>query len=119
MGYYRKKWTPSKAAKENFVSETEKIIQFCRENGICRSLNGDSYYFILNEKKYRVSNHSIEASNRAAYDALTGEKKRDLYHGQREEDTIYIHAGKLRIIEIYNDLKNGYELDGRGYRKIF
>lgn len=31
--------------------------------------------------------------------------------------TVYIHAGKTRIIEIYNDLKAGYQLDGRGNRK--
>lgn len=34
-----------------------------------------------------------------------------------EEDTVYIHASKTRIIQIYNDLKDGYELDGRGNRK--
>ena len=28
-----------------------------------------------------------------------------------------IHAGKARIMEIYNDLAAGYELDGRGNRK--
>ncbi len=30
---------------------------------------------------------------------------------------MYINAGKIRLREIYNDLKAGYELDGRGKRK--
>ena len=43
--------------------------------------------------------------------------KRDLYHEtERKDDTVYIHAGKTRIIDIYNDLKTGYKLDGKGYR---
>lgn len=43
--------------------------------------------------------------------------KRDLYHEtKRKDNTVYIHAGKTRIIEIYNDLKAGYKLDGKGYR---
>ena len=69
------------------------------------------------EKKYRVSNHSVEKSNATAYDEL-GRKVHPIYHeGGREEDTVYIHASKTRIIQIYNDLKAGYELDGRGNRK--
>lgn len=55
--------------------------------------------------------------NAKAYDAVTGEKKRDLYHPDgREEDTVYITASKTRIIDIYNDLAAGYELDKRGNR---
>lgn len=43
--------------------------------------------------------------------------KRDLYHEtERKDDTVYIHAGKTRIIDIYNDLKAGYKLDGKGYK---
>ena len=38
------------------------------------------------------------------------------YHEDgRRDDTIYIHASKTRIIEIYNNLKDGKKLDGRGY----
>ena len=102
-----------KAAKE-----MQEIDEFCAANGIVQSRLSDSYYFEINGQKYRVSNHSVEASNSAAYDDFTYEKKREVYHKNgREEDTIYIHAGKTRIIEIYTDLKNGYELDGRGNRK--
>ena len=63
-----------------------------------------------------MSNHSVEASNAHAYDSF-GEQVRDVYHEVgREEDVKYIHASKTRIIEIYNDLLDGYELDGRGNR---
>lgn len=53
--------------------------------------------FTLNEVKYRVSNHSVESSNEAAYDEVAGVKRRSLYHEDgREEDTIYIFMqGKL------------------------
>ena len=116
MGYY-KKWKPSKTARKEFANQMREIDEFCSKNGISRSLNSDSYYFVINEKSYRVSNHTIEASNSAAFDSTTGTYKRDLYHPEgREDDTVYIHAGKTRIIEIYNDLKSGYKLDGRGNR---
>lgn len=115
---YRKKWQPSKARAREFAEKMQDVERFCAENCISQSRNGDSYYFVLNGKNYRVSNHSVEASNASAYDDLTGEKKRNLYHeGGRQENTVYIHASKTRIIEIYNDLKSGFELDGRGYRK--
>lgn len=114
---YKRKWHPSKSAKAEFKNKMTEIEDFCNKNGIDRSLRNDSYYFMLNGKNYRVSNHTIEASNAKAYDAVTGEKKRDLYHPDgREEDTVYITASKTRIIDIYNDLAAGYELDKRGNR---
>lgn len=116
MGYY-KKWTPSKTARREYAQKMNEIDEFCQENGIEQSRTSDSYYFILNGQKYRVSNHTVEASNRAAFDEFH-EQKRELYHPDgRDDDTIYITAGKTRIVEIYNDLKNGFALDGRGYRK--
>ena len=115
---YRTKFKPSKKAAREFAAKMQEIDDFCSENGIAQSRNGDSYYFEIGGKKYRVSNHSIEASNAAAFDEITGERVREAYHENgREADTVYIHAGKTRIIEIYNDLKAGYELDGRGKRK--
>lgn len=43
---------------------------------------------------------------------------RESYHPQgREEKAIYITASKTRLIEIYNDLKSGFKLDGRGFKK--
>lgn len=115
MAYF--KYKPSKKAAREFAIKMQEIDEFCDKNGICNSLSNDSYYFKLNGINYRVSNHSIEASNKAAYDKITGEQKRELYHDTtRDADTIYIHAGKTKIIEIYNNLKAGYKLDGRGNR---
>lgn len=111
------KWKPSKTAAREFAKTMDEISEFCAANGIQQSRNGDSYYFYLNGKNYRVSNHSVERSNAKAYDQL-GQQIRDEYHpGGRHDDVIYIHASKTRIREIYNDLKAGYLLDGRGYRK--
>lgn len=111
------RWRPSKTQAREFAKKMEEIDDFCRENGIRSSSSNDSYYFTINGQKYRVSNHSVEASNSHAYN-WAGEQVRPLYHANgREDDTIYIHASKTRIMDIYNDLKNGYTLDGRGNRK--
>lgn len=116
MGY-RYKWKPSKAAAREFAEKMDEIDQFCRENGIRHSLGNDSYYFQIDGQEYRVSNHSVESSNSHAYNWL-GEQVREEYHPNgRKEDVIYIHASKTRIIQIYNDLKAGCKLDGRGNRK--
>lgn len=112
-----RKWKPSKSAIREFANKMSEIDDFCKENGISQSRTSDSYYFSIDGQKYRVSNHSIEASNARCYNDL-GEKLRDAYHdSERKEDVIYIHASKTRIVEIYNDLKAGWILDGRGCRK--
>lgn len=116
MGYGYK-WKPSKSKAREFAKQMEEIDMFCREHGIRQSNSSDSYYFQINGQRYRVSNHTIEASNRAAYSEL-GEQLREVYHPDgREAGTIYITASKTRIIEIYNNLVSGYELTARGYRK--
>lgn len=113
-----KKWSPSKTAKRGFAKKMQEINDFCTEHGIYASRTNDSYYFTINGVNYRVSNHSVETSNKAAYDEVSGVKQRPLYHDDgRKDDTVYIHAGKSRIIEIYNDLEAGFKLDGRGNRK--
>lgn len=115
MSFY--KWKPSKKAKIEFASKMDEINKFCQENNISKSVSSDSYYFTINGQKYRVSNHSIEASNAKCYN-IFGEKVRDTYHdSERSKEVIYIHASKTRIIDIYNDLKNGFKLNGRGERK--
>lgn len=106
MGYYRK-WQPSKSAMKEFAQQMNEIEQFCLENGISSSRTNDSYYFTINNQNYRVSNHSVEKSNANSNGAYHKDGRRD--------DTIYIHASKTRIIEIYNNLKDGKKLDGRGY----
>lgn len=114
---YGRKWKPSKTKAREFAKTMEEIDEFCRENGICQSKRSDSYYFFLDGKEYRVSNHTIAASNSHAYNDL-GEQIREKYHEDKEsDDVIYITAGKTRIREIYEDLKAGFELDRRGNRK--
>lgn len=109
------RYKPSQAARKEFAIKMKEINDFCEKNGISKSTNNDSYYFSLNGKDYRVSNHSIEASNMGAFDEFTGEKKRELYHeSYRRDDITYIHASKTRIIEIYTALKDGKKLNGRG-----
>lgn len=115
MGYRR--WKPSKAKAQEFAAQMKEIEEFCSKNGISQSLSGDSYYFVIAGHPYRVSNHTVAASNRGAFNEF-GEQVRELYHeGGEQEDVIYITAGKTRIIQIYNDLKAGCQLDRRGNRK--
>ena len=112
-----KQWKPSRAKKLEFINKMNEIDEFCKLNNIHHSLSSDSYYFSINGQNYRVSNHSIEASNSHAFN-MYGVQTRDLYHDDgRKNDVIYIHASKTRIIEIYNNLIQGYKLDGRGDRK--
>lgn len=111
------KWKPSKNQAKEFAQQMQTIDAFCIVNVISKSSSNDSYYFSINGKNYRISNHSIEASNSKALNCF-GEQLRDKYHDdERDADTIYIHASKTRLIEIYNNLKNGKELDGRGFVK--
>lgn len=99
MGYF--KWKPNKAQKNEFKEKMDEIERFCEEHGISYSVSKDSYYFCIGGQNYRVSNHSVESS---PYWGTLG----------RCEDVRYIHASKTRIIEIYNNLKSGKKLDGRG-----
>ena len=114
---YGRRWKPSRTAAREYAREMDEIQAFCNEHGIDYSGSMDSYYFTIGEQSYRVSNHSVEASNAHATNWM-GEQVRQQYHPEgRRSDTIYIHAGKTRIREIYNDLAAGYVLDGRGCRK--
>lgn len=99
---YSRKWKPSQSEAREFAQKMKEIDAFCEQNGISASRTQDSYYFTVNEVKYRVSNHSIRSST---------------YHEDNEPDVVHIHASKTRIMEIYNDLMTGYELDGHGKRK--
>lgn len=114
MGY---KYRPSRKMAREYAKQMSEIDSFCEENGISQSRTSDSYYFVLGGQRYRVSNHTIAASNRKAVNEF-GVKVREKYHSDTEDkNTIYITAGKTRIVQIYNDLKAGYVLDRRGYRK--
>ena len=103
---YGRRFKPSRAAAKAFAETMHEIDIFCTENGIIQSSSSDSYYFTIDEQSYRVSNHSVEASRYHSHGK---------YHEEgRKDDTIYIHASKTRIIEIYTALQAGKKLDGRG-----
>lgn len=101
----------SPAEEERRLSE---IRSFCDANGISYSKSMNSYYFVIRGQAYRVSNHTVEASNKRAV-GRDGRRIREEYHPDgRRKDVIYIHASRFRIIKIYMDLKLGAILDGRG-----
>lgn len=105
----------TKRQKLETSDDLREIHEFCEANGIKHSATMDSYYFRLYGKYYRVSNHTVERSNKNAY-SWDGKPLRKEYHPKgRDKDTIYIHAGKTRIFQIYNDLKAGKMLNGHGY----
>lgn len=96
------KYKPTKAQAKAFAEQLEEIDNFCKKNQIYHTRNYDSYYFEINNKKYRVSNHTVSASLPE-------------YHENGERDFYQcITAGKLRIIDIYNNLKKGLTLTRRG-----
>ena len=109
MRYY------SRTKAKEYAQEMEEVENFCRDNGISTSRSLDSFYFTLNGTKYRVSNHTLQASDRGMRDSLTGEKLRDSYHNN-DDDLVCFTAGKTRIEQVYSDLKAGHKLDKRGFR---
>lgn len=110
------KYRPSKSARLEFAQKMSEIDKFCKQHNISKSKTSDSYYFALNGKNYRVSNHTIEVSNSHAFNEF-GEQTRQLYHDENEKIDVCITAGKTRLIEIYNNIANGVELDARGFKK--
>lgn len=118
MAYGR--WKPSRAKAKEYAEKMDSIQAFCDAHGISYSRTMDSYYFTITGQKYRVSNHTIKASNSKAYrfDELSGQrvKVRDKYHGD-DENLVCFTASKTRLPEIYNALLARKELDKRGYIK--
>lgn len=111
---YGRKWKPSKTRIAEFVQKMDGVQEFCIKNGIDFSHKMDSFYFTVDNQKYRVSNHTVAASNGKAYNFL-GEQVRDIYHPNgTEDDVIYITAGKTRLIEVYTNILTGKPLDKRG-----
>ena len=109
-------WKPSKARMNDFKDKMATIETFCNKNNITTTRTNDSYYFIVNDQKYRVSNHAVESRNKTDWLGNVTNARGYALDDTRESDTIYIHAWKTRIIEIYKDLTNGYKLNGRGQR---
>ena len=101
----------SPAEEKRRLSE---IRAFCDANGIHCSKTMDSFYFKVRGQAYRVSNHTVEASNKGAI-GRDGRQRRQLYHPNgREKSVTYIHASRFRIMRIFLDIKMGAILDGRG-----
>ena len=111
MGF---KYKVSKKKAAAYAQKMDDIDTFCYKNNISRSCSLDSYYFNIGKKSYRISNHTIAASDQGCFNK-SGQKIRESYH-EKQPELVCITAGKTRIKEIYSDLKNGYELDKRGYR---
>lgn len=65
MSYYSRYYSKNK--KREYARTMNEIDDFCADNGITASVGNDSFYFALNGIHYRVSNHTVEASNRGAY----------------------------------------------------
>jgi len=117
------RWKPSQEQKQEYVKKMEDVNRFIKEKGINRARSG-SLYFHINDQPYRVSSHSIDVSDRGAFpiNPITGERDmmaeptRQSYH-KNDDDVIDILASPSRIMEIYNDLEQGFQLDSRGRRK--
>lgn len=107
------KFKLSKEKAIKFRKKIQDIDDYCKENNITKSFSGDSYYFQLNDIKYRVSNHTVSKSNRNAF-SKDGERLRKEYHPDGENGMVCITASKTRIIEIHKALKSGKKLDRRG-----
>lgn len=88
---------------KNYVEYTKRIVLFCKLNGITYSTSLDSFYFSLNGKDYRISNHSLEDSIKFSHGR---------YHTNKEQNKnlICIQADKSQLFKIYNKLKEGKEI---------
>ena len=105
--------------KRNFAIKMKEIIKFCRANKIYMAANYNSYSFWLNDKRYLVTNYNFDdykkylkkLSNQGFYPAAMYLK---MLENEYDDNVIRIQASKLRIMEIYNDLKAGKQLDKNG-----
>lgn len=109
MSFYRL----SKTKKREYAIKLEEVKDYCDKNHIYYNYKAKSFYFSVNGKDYRVSNHTVEASNKAAFDEF-GYQWRELYHPKGRKDEIQIFASPVRLIEIHQNLLKGLDLDGRG-----
>ena len=111
MGY---KWKPSKSAINEYKEKKDKLDSFLKQHeNIISSASKESFYFMLEDKYIRVSNHTIFKSDSGMYDEF-GNIVRDTYHTQKYDTCIT--ASPIRLPEIYADLAAGIKLNKRGYR---
>ena len=105
--------------KRDFAIKMKEIIKFCRANKIYMAANYNSYSFWLNGKRYLVTNYNFDdykkylknLSNQGFTPAAIYLK---MLENEYDDNVIRIQASKLRIMEIYNDLKLGKQLDKNG-----
>lgn len=105
--------------KRNFAIKMKQIIKFCMANKIYMAANYNSYSFWLNGKRYLVTNYNFDdykkylkkLSNQGFAPATIYLK---MLENEYDDNVIRIQASKLRIMEIYNDLKAGKQLDKNG-----
>ena len=108
----------SNEEKRDFAIKMKEITRFCLKNNIQIGTNHNSYTFSLNGKNYIVSNFGTDDFKKYITKlANQGVKEATRYLQILEKEIISIQASKLRIMEIYNDLKGGKQLDKYG-RKI-
>ena len=100
----------SNEEKRDFAIKMKEITKFCLKNNIQIGTNHNSYTFSLNGKNYIVSNFKKYIAKLANQ----GVKEAARYLQILEKEIISIQASKLRIMEIYNDLKAGKQLDKNG-----
>lgn len=90
-------WTHSKSEKKYFANTMTLIDKFCKEHGVEHIENGGSYRFTLNGKQYIITNSVLPKE-------------------LRKKGVTYFFASQLRLMDIYNDLVCGKELDAHGKR---
>lgn len=106
----------SNTKKRELAIQYDDLNEFlARNKEIQASSSLDSFYFEIDSKKIRVSNHTVSASNRGAYDEFYNQKREE-YHSTNQYD-IQITASKFKLPEIYKNLKAGKTLDRRGNLK--
>ena len=106
----------SNTKKRELAIQYEELNDFLSNNKeIQASSSLDSFYFEIDGKKIRVSNHTVSASNQGAYDEFMNQKREE-YHSTNQYN-IQITASKFRLPEIYKNLKAGKTLDKRGNLK--
>ena len=105
----------SNEEKRDFAIKMKEITKFCLKNNINVGTNHNSYTFSLNGKNYIVSNFGTDDFKKYITKlANQGVKQAIRYLQILEKEIISIQASKLRIMEIYNDLKAGKQLDKNG-----
>ena len=108
------KWKPSKAAAAEYAVKIKELEYFLADHPEIRSSSSrESFYFQVEDKSVRVSNHTVAKSDSGRFDEFGGEI-RPSYH--QEDYDIQITASPLRLPQIWADLNAGFELNKRGVR---